>query len=332
MEAIVRTYNEKLAKVARRASLPQMVRRSLQYLKELHPRFSVETLYDKIRFRGNPSLAFQKKEIASATMVNDENGLHIELTLNFLSIFGSASPLPSCYCELVLRSVDEEKVLSDFLDLFNHHAQRLVFPTWLKHRYYVQYQNDLKDRFSKYMLSILGLYVEYQERSSLLNIHRLLPYIGILSMRARSAGSIRSILRHYLAHDKVEIEQCALNAARIPDWQRAALGSKNSSLSVDCVIGDYVNNRAAKFRVVLRSAMWQTLVDFSYHGKKMDEIDELIEFMLKEPLDYEVALHVEKERVEPLSLSDKNSAYLGVNSVIGLVGRDLEVAFIKRGK
>jgi type VI secretion system protein ImpH len=330
LNEIIKSYNDKLSKALVKTTLPLGVRRSLGYLRELYPKQSVEKLYQKIRFKGNPSLAFQKREIASAVMKEGEDGVYIELSLNFLSIFGSASPLPLHYCEMVLRGIDEDEALRDFLDVFNHHAQRLVFPVWLQRRYYVQYRRDLKDRFSKYMLSVLGLHYEHRERTSRLNIHRLLPYAGILSMRARSAGVMLSVLRHYLARDKVEIEQCVSHKAKIPNWQRATLSEKNCKLSADCSLGEYVRSRSGKFRVVLYSVEWETLIKYSCHGNKMNELEELIEFMLKEPLDYEALLHVERECVLPLSLSNDQSAYLGVNSVVGAAQRDLEVTFTRR--
>ncbi|MDR3162664.1 MAG: type VI secretion system baseplate subunit TssG [Helicobacteraceae bacterium] len=332
MNEIIKSYNDRLSTIVVKTTLPLAIRRCFQYLRELYPRLDAERLYQKIRFKGNPSLAFQKREIASAVMKQEEDGVYIEIALNFLSIFGSSSPLPSHYCELVLRSVDEGDVLRDFLDIFNHHAQRLIFPAWLKRRYYVQYQGDLKDRFSKYMLSMLGLYGEYHNRTTHLNMQRLLPYIGVLSMRACSAGTMLSILRHYLSRDEVEIEQCAPHMAGIPNWQYALLGEKNCSLNADCLLGDYVRSRSGKFRIILRSVEWETLVEYSYHGNKMNELEDLVEFILKEPLDYEALLHVKKERVMPLELASKTSAYLGVNSVIGLAQDDLEVPFIRRGR
>ena len=60
----------------------------------------------------------------------------------------------------------------------------------------------------------------------------------------------------------------------------------------------------------------------------MGELRELVEFMLKEPLDYDVSLHIAKEQIRPLELASEESAYLGVNSVIGSPQQDLEVIFV----
>lgn len=323
----VEAINEALKEIAAKATLPQAVRISAQYLRHFYPTLEADALYKKIRFKANPSLAFQKSELSSAVMTHNEEGMNVELTLNFLSIFGSPSPLPSHYCETVLRSVDTDSILRDFLDVFNHHLQKFVYPIWLKHRYYVQYQKDLRDTFSKYMLSFLGLYAEYEHRTSRLNLQRLMPYIGMLGMRQKSAGMLLSILRHYLDHEHIEIEQCITNTMAIPSWQRCRLGAGGCTLGTDFLAGESIKSKSGKFRITVKSATWDALSAYSVHGTRMDELRELIGFMLNEPLDYEVALHVEQEKVARCELSCEESAYLGVNSIIGQPRGDLKVIF-----
>ncbi|MDD2839012.1 MAG: type VI secretion system baseplate subunit TssG, partial [Sulfuricurvum sp.] len=187
--------NNTLNEIVARATLPQAIRISMQYLREYYPQMKTDDLYKKIYFRANPSLSFQKSDLSTAVLKRNDEGMFIELTLNFLAVFGSSSPLPSHYCEMVLQSVDSDNVLRDYLDIFNHHLQNLVYPIWMKYRYYIHYQYDMKDQFSKYMLSLLGLYHEHQSQTSRLNLQKLMPYLGILSMRQKSAGMLIPILR-----------------------------------------------------------------------------------------------------------------------------------------
>ncbi len=324
--------NNRIKESTSKYSLPQSIRVVCNYLKKFYPEVSSEMLYKKIIFKANPSLSFQRSEIKNILFINTESGVKVEMTLNFLGIFGSSSPMPSNYTEMVLDSVDSDRVLHDFLNLFNHHLQRFVYPIWEKHRYYIQYKNDLKDKFSKYILSFLGLYSHSQEVSSSLNLQKLIPYIGILSMKHKSAGTLKSILRHYLSHNDIEIIQCIPSKYKIPSWQYSSLGESNISLGSNFLIGETIVSKNAKFQVLLKNVTSKDLVKYSVLGKKMKELNELISFSLKEPLEHEVCLEIKHEEKEMLVLDQENKKYLGVNSWIGESHYDEQIIIAQKGK
>jgi len=314
--------NKKIKPSVQKYSLSQGVRVVMTYLRDMYPKEEPQELYKRLRFKSNPSLSFAKSEISKLVFVETEKGKNVEITLNFLSLFGSASPLPSHYCEMVLDSTDTDKVLQDFLDLFNHHIQKMFYPVWERHRYYIQYQSDLRDKFSKYMLSILGLYSETQMKSSTLNFQKILPYIGLLSMKHKSAGSLVSILRHYLEYDALEIVQCIEMNEAIPSWQLGKLGESNSSLGVDFLIGESVKTKGSKFQILLRDISFEHLYQYSLHEQKTVELKELVGFALNEPLEYELCLEIKKNKAEPFELSKH---HLGVNCFCGAVQKDEKI-------
>ncbi len=164
-----------------------------------------------------------------------------------------------------------------------------------KHRYYIQYRNDLKDKFSKYILSFLGLYSNINTSNSSLNLQKLIPYIGILSMKHKSAGTLKAVLRHYLSHNDLEIIQCIPSKYDIPSWQYSSLGSENISLGSDFLIGESVVSKNAKFRVLLKNATQEDLIKYSILGDKMNELNNLISFSLNEPLEHDVCFEIKKE-------------------------------------
>jgi type VI secretion system protein ImpH len=308
--------NKELNDSIKKTTLPQAIRVTCINLKKFYPRYKFESLYEKIRFKSNVSLSFQKSEIDKIEFVEKEDNVFVEITLNFLGIFGSSSPLPSHYSEMVLNSIDEDFVLHDFLNLFNHHLQRFVYPIWEKHRYYIQYKRDLTDRFSKYILSFLGLHFE-SNSSSKLNLQKLIPCIGILSMKHKSAGTLKSILRHYLSHDEIEIIQCISAKYDIPKWQQSVLGESNITLGGDFLIGESIISKNLKFRVLLKNVKSHEIIKYSILGEKMTQISDIISFSLNEPLEYEVCLEVKKEEKNPFILNSEEKNYLGINCWIG---------------
>lgn len=318
----VAELNKKIAPSVAKYSLPQGVRVAMTHLKEFYPKEEPSSLYNRLRFKANPSLSFAKSELSKVEFVETSKGKNVELTLNFLGLFGASSPLPSHYCEMVLESADSDKALSDFLNLFNHHIQKMVYPIWERQRYYIQYQQDLEDKFSKYMLSLLGLYSQTQIKSSGLDFQKLLPYVGILSMKQKSAGTLVSILRHYLGHDALEIVQCIEMKAEIPAWQRASLGDKNCSLGGDLLIGGSLKTKSLKFQILLKQIPWKGLHEYSVLGKKMGELQELIDLALSEPLEHELCLEMDQDEIKPWQISEH---YLGVNSFLGTVQDDVKI-------
>jgi len=323
MRMTVEEINAELAPMTRKSTLTQAVRIVLSHLRTYYPQESAESLYKRLIFKANHSLAFQKSEMAKLQFIEEKEGLKVELTLNFLGVFGSSSPLPTHYSEEVLRSFDDDRVLYDFLNLFNHHLQKFVYQVWQRQRYYIQYQHDLQDKFSKYMFSLIGMHDECKQKESPLELRRLLPFLGILSMRQKSAGTLVSILRHYLDHEEIEIEQGIVTKASIPEWQQPSLGIGNISLGKDFIVGDHVKTKSGKIRIVIKSITKELLYDYGIHGQKMKELDALMKLALREPIDYEVVVTLAPEEIEPLIMS---THYLGVNSWLGVTDGQKEIA------
>lgn len=314
--------NSKLNSSIGKYSFNQCIRMVLAHLYKKYPNEDFESLYKRLRFKANPSLSFAKSEIHEAKFVENSKGFRAEITLNFLTLSGASSPLPSHYSEMALNNHTEDKVLSDFLNFYNHHLHKMVYLIWEKQRYYMQYRDELEDKFSGYMLSVLGMYFKEQTENSKLNMKKLMPYIGVLSMKQKSTGTLTSVLRHYIDHDEVEIVQFIDMNANIPSWQRASLGVKNITLSDNFMLGESVKTKSLKFQVFLKNISWEWLFDYSILGKKMGELKELIRLTLSDPLESEFCLGIQKEKIQPVSLSSK---YLGVNSFLGLPDNDVKI-------
>lgn len=328
----IENINQRIKESTFKYTLPQSIRIVSAYLKRFYPESSYEKLYEHIIFKANHSLSFQKTEIANIVFIEFSGDVKVEITLNFLGIFGSSSPMPSHFTEMVLDSHDSNHILQDFLNIFNHHLQRFVFPIWKKHRYYVQYKDDLRDKFSKYILSFLGLYANIDTNNSSLNLQKLIPYMGILSMKHKSAGTLKAVLRHYLSHNDLEIIQCIPSKYNIPSWQYSSLGSENISLGSNFLIGESIVSKNAKFRVLLKNATQEDLIKYSILGNKMDELNNLISFSLNEPLEHDVCFEIKKENKKRLLLNEDEETYLGINSWIGNANYDENIIIAQKGK
>jgi len=303
-------------------TIPKAIHLVGHHLRTIYPNKSHEELYKHIKFKSSPNLTFPKSEISHIEFIEERGEIYVELEINFLSLFGSATPLPIHYAERVKDDFNDEQVLFDFLTLFNHHLQKLIYPIWTRQRYYVHYQEDLKDRFSKYLLSIIGLYPQSQEKKSTLNFHKLLPFLGILNMKPKSSETLASIIRHYIDYSNISIDECVVSRATIPEWQRNIIGNENSILGENLIIGEFTTIRNLKFRIHFNNIPWRYLYDYSFLGNNSNELKELISFALNEPLDYDIALNIDKNSIKKIYLNSDSDVFLGINSWIGDVSSD----------
>jgi len=308
--------NNAMSKVTYNATLPVAIHIVMNVLKDMYPNKNFDDLYEMILFKTNPSLAFQKSDIKSIVFLSyKKDETRVEMTLNFLSIFGASSPLPMHYSERVIEDVSSEKILLDFLDMLNHRLKKLIYPIWQKQRYYIQYQKDLKDNFSKYILSILGLYSQAKGAATSLDMHKLLPFSGILSMHQKSTVSLVAILRHYFSHNAISIEEGIISKSKLPQDQYVKLGDANCALGEDMCIGTFLLTRNLKFRIVFDNIKWKELNEFAYCGAKQEELSDLMRLIQKSPLTYDIVVSLKKEEIKPCILGKDIS--LGVNGWIG---------------
>lgn len=321
--------NKKINETIKQITLPQGIRITCLYLKKFYPNEKFEDLYENIVFKSNTSLSFQRSEIHNINFLEYDNKVKAEITLNFLGIFGSSSPMPSHLSEMVLDSIDSDMILYDFLNLFNHHLQKFIYPIWEKHRYYIQYRQDLNDRFSKYILSLLGLYSKSKTNS--LNLQKLIPYIGLLSMKQKSSGSLKAILKQYLNYEDIDIVECIPTKYEIPAWQNSVLGEVNMSLGKDFLIGEEIISKNTKFQILLKNAKAKDLYEYSLLSKKTDQVKELVSFVLNEHLEHEICLDIKKEEKDIFSLDENNRKYLGINCWIGDSNYDEKIILAQKG-
>ncbi|MCF6244377.1 MAG: type VI secretion system baseplate subunit TssG [Sulfurovum sp.] len=317
-EETLQYINKTLQKVIKNITFPVAIRLIQSTLIDLFPNKNFKELYTLLLFKASPSLAFQRSDIQEVVFLQHENSFRVEIIVNFLSIFGASSPLPTHYNERVLDDSYNDKILLDFLDMLNHRLKKLIYPIWERHRYYVVYDKNLDDNFSKYILSILGLYSQYKEKGgeTSLNLHKLLPFSGILSMHQKSTVSLLTILKHYFEHEDIEIEEGIIAKSHLPKTQHFNLGENNSHLGENTCIGSFILSRNLKFKIHFKNISWLLLEDFTLNHKKRSELFDLVRLIQNNPLDYEVALSIPKREIKPCLLGKENS-YLGANIWIG---------------
>lgn len=307
----------RLSRGIREYSLFQGVLLVLDRLRTAHPELDEEQLYERLEFQANPSLGFPGSDVDRVQFFEEHGELRAQLRINLVSLFGAGSPLPAFYGEQALGDNPDGNPTREFLDLFNNRLQRLLLPIWQKYRYYARFQRGASDVFSNQLFALIGLGGEQIRAAEELNWKRLLPYLGLLSLRAHSAALVESVLRYYFKHTDLRIEQCVERQVQIIGEQRNRLGLANSQLGESLVLGERVRDRGGKFRIHIRQLSWARFHEFLPIGTGYQPLCALVRFTLRDPLDYDIRLALRHEDIRELRIGAGNPCHLGWTSWLG---------------
>jgi len=311
-----------MTRAIREYSLFQAIQLIQETLRQAHPELTLLQLYDLIEFQANPSLGFPASDIDRVQFFTENGHLRARMRLNLLSLSGAGSPLPVFYVEQSLGDGDDANPTRTFLDLFNHRLHRLLLPIWRKYRYRASFEKGATDAFSQQLFALIGLGGNQIRQADHLNWKRLLPYLGLLSLRAHSAALIEAVLRYYFKHAEFIIEQCMLRTVEVIDDQRNRLGKDNSLIGQQLVLGERVQDRSGKFRIHIRELSWQRFHEFLPIGNGFQPLCALVRFSLRDPLNYDIRLALRLEEIRDLRISSESECRLGWTTWLGRENAD----------
>ncbi|MCP3867683.1 MAG: type VI secretion system baseplate subunit TssG [Gammaproteobacteria bacterium] len=289
-----------------------------------------------LRFCAHPSLGFPASDIESIepSVLPGSDVACYRMQVNFLGLYGPDSPLPAHYTEDIIESEPDDHAVRDFLDLFQHRQVSLFYRCWKKYRYYLQYQPGGEDLFSQQMFSLIGVGDPQMRRDSHLNWSRLLSYTGLLAMRGHSARLIAGIVSHYFHGTTARVEQCIFRRATIDEEQQVRLGRKNTVLGEDLCLGASVPDNSGKFRLVLGPMDFHRFLgflpltpgpmdfprfdEFLPLGRHHQAVRELIRFLLRDQLEFDLTLILQKEEIPDLVLTKTSLCRLGWSTWLGI--------------
>jgi len=267
-----------------------------------HPRDEVA------HFGAHPSLAFPASQIQELDW--PQTG-PLRMLVNFMGLTGPEGVLPNPYTSLISdRSRAGDTSPRDFLDIFNHRIISLFYRAWRKYRLDVASERGERDRFSRHLLSLVGLGTDGLQDRQAVPDDSLIYYAGLLSQRPRSAHALRQILEDYF-DVPVEIEQFAGGWYALDSDAQCSLseGSLDSEeLGFGAVIGDAVWNQQSKVRIILGPLSLERYVDFLPDGDAWQPLQGWVRFYSNEEWDFEVKLILQRDEVPVCELGADEAA------------------------
>lgn len=275
---------------------------AMRLLKRLQPgrapvgRFTPPST-EAVRIGANPSMAFPASQIQALEW---EGSGQPSMIVNFMGLTGPLGVLPLYYTELLLeRKRAGDTALLAFLDIFNHRITSLFYQAWEKYRFYVTYERDERDRFSRYLLDLIGLGSKgLQDRQMVLD-DSLIYYSGLLALQPRSAAGLKQLIGDYF-DVPVEVEQFAggwypLDRPTQTRFQDRRTHSEQ--LGVGAVVGDEVWDPQSAVRLRLGPLPLARYLEFLPNGSAYDALRALTRFYSNDGLDFEIQLVLERAEV-----------------------------------
>ncbi len=256
------------------------------------------------------SLAFSTAEIQAITRSNDN---HFIIYANFLTIYGTASPLPNYYTEYLFSSINQDNpVVREFLDLFQHRLYEKYFE--LHQSVQLTTNTDASNHYTQQIYSLAGL--GNQSLIPTIPQNRLLRYAGLLSCKLRTYSNLLKLLSDY-AHVSLEIEPYFRIKRAIATQQYALLGQKNCSLGDDCHLGQSYYSMKNSIKIYFLNLSIEQFKNLLPGQRLSQEVSELIKLYVLQTINVHVELQLHPASTQQSGLCHDSQTRLGMNSWLG---------------
>ncbi len=261
-----------------------------------------------VRFAAHNTTSFPASEIQSLVLREDQPPL---MTVNFMGLTGPMGVLPLYYTLQVAERIRARDVgMRDFLDIFNHRMISMFYQAWEKYRFTIQYERGGRDRFSRYLLDLIGLGTKGLAERQPIPDNSLLYYAGLLAQHPRSAVSFRSLLEDYF-DVPVEIVQFAGAWYKLDARTQCCFDNGTSAserLALGAVVGDEIWDEQSRVRIRIGPMPLARYRDFLPSGTAYEPLRALARFYSGDELDFEVQLVLERGYVPPCELGREDEA------------------------
>jgi type VI secretion system protein ImpH len=253
-----------------------------------------------------PHLDFPASNVAEVEIDRQFPQQKIRILTKFLGLLGpqGALPLPISE-EAVGYHLARDDAFPRFLDLFNQRFLQLFFRAWADARPIVQNDRPDCDRFSNYVLSVIGIgsqaFADLPAIPSGIGL-----YAGLLGAQSKSASRLRFAIRGLFGVE-AEIDQFVGTWLEFEESERSFLGSRNSGLGTDLLVGRASYSVQDKIRIRIFVRDMQQYGRFLPPGDASKKLVDLVFFYIGEELEWDVELALPAGCVEPVLLGKSGS-------------------------
>lgn len=297
----------------------------VELLNKLASSQDIDVRSELIRFKSYANIAFPTRDVIS---IEKNTAGQFELEVSFLGLHGSQSPLPGYYLDDFAWE-DTQQILgvTDYLNVFNHRLIALLHRIWRKYRYYICFENEGVDSFSRYMFSLVGLGNGVNRGRVRINHSKMLAYAGLLASPSRSPDVISSLISHCFDLEKVNVVGWETRRIPIPEAQQNRLGvisyqqGKKSRprmlLGENFSLGSHIHDCNGKCTIEIDELSLERYMSFLPNGSDFLPLVAFVSYIFHEQLAWDLRLCIAEQQAEGICLGLKKHNQLGWQSFLG---------------
>ena len=259
-----------------------------------------------VRFSARASLDFPASEIYELSReLSDGQGGPARMIVAFMGLTGPSGVLPIPYTELVIERIRyKDTGFRDFLDLFNHRMISLFYRAWEKYYFPVAYERARENPFTHYLYDVIGMGTDGLHGRLGFPDEALLFYGGLIAQRPHSTSAVEAILGDYF-NAPATIGQFSGQWLDIDEESLTRLGTANSELGVNTLVGSRFWDRQSRFRVKFGPLGFQQFRSFLPNGAAYLPAAQMTRLLAGLELDFDLQLVLAASEVPACQLTTR---------------------------
>jgi type VI secretion system protein ImpH len=247
----------------------------------------------------NPYMEFPASTLEGA--IREPSG-RMRLFARFLGMFGPQGALPLTTTEetfIWLRERDD--AFPRFVDIFQRRFLALFYRAWADPRPIAQNDRPNEDRFWAYVGSMIGVGSPPYRNVDTISDFAKMEFAGLLAPKAKSASRLRNLIAG-LFGVKVEIDEFVGSWLSFEKQECTQLGSSQSLLGSDTILGASVFSVSDKFRIRVFVKDIAQYERFLPGPDLAQQIGDAVFLYLGEEFDWDMELAIPAGEITPVRL------------------------------